>query len=158
MSRQPTLHTSVQQREMEWHDQQANQRHSLNQHLYNAPAFSPVVKSMLLFLDPKPTDRILDLGCGAGRDLSTLAGYGTQVVGMDLASTQLLQARKQLEKSPGTTVMFTQADALRLPFPSCTFDFIFGKAVLHHLDNLSLMVSEILRVLSLVGAPLLRNP
>jgi len=143
MSRQPTLHTSVQQREMEWHDQQANQRHSLNQHLYNAPAFSPVVKSMLLFLDPKPTDRILDLGCGAGRDLSTLAGYGTQVVGMDLASTQLLQARKQLEKSPGTTVMFT---------------FIFGKAVLHHLDNLSLMVSEILRVLSLVGAPLLRNP
>lgn len=68
----------------------------------------------------RPTDRILDIGCGAGRVLGELAGQGWRVMGADRNTASLALAREK-----GLDV--TRADAAALPFRDAAFD----AAVLH---------------------------
>ena len=52
--------------------------------------------------------RVLDLGCGAGRDvfvLSQLVGEGGQVVGVDMTPEQLAVARDYHPSTPSSSVL-----------------------------------------------------
>ncbi|MCS6802823.1 MAG: class I SAM-dependent methyltransferase [Chloroflexota bacterium] len=70
----------------------------------------------------RPSDRILDLGCGAGRTTIGLARLGyRRVEGVDL-SPRLIAAARQLAAAAGYPLRFTVADALDLPFPDESFD------------------------------------
>lgn len=55
--------------------------------------------------------RVLEIGCGAGRDSATLAGAGLDVVGIDASQPAIAKARRRV---PGAT--FHRQD-LRAPFP-----------------------------------------
>ncbi len=68
----------------------------------------------------RPGDRVLDIGCGAGRILGELAGQGFRVVGADRNTASLGLARAK-----GLAVV--RADAAALPFGEGRFD----AAVLH---------------------------
>ncbi len=48
-------------------------------------------------LDVQPTDRVLELGCGPGVALATLAAHATQglVVGVDHSQVMIGQARRR---------------------------------------------------------------
>jgi SAM-dependent methyltransferase len=73
---------------------------------------------------------ILDAGCGMGRYLRVAAaGPGRQVVGMDL-SRAVLAARELTAGLSGVSLM--QADLLRLPFATDSFDIIYSLGVLDH--------------------------
>lgn len=74
--------------------------------------------------------RVLDLGCGNGRNLVFLEERGHAVVGLD-ASTGLL-ARSALKAG---TRRLVRGDALALPFPSSTFDGVHCVAAVHHLPS-----------------------
>jgi SAM-dependent methyltransferase len=73
---------------------------------------------------------ILDAGCGMGRYLRVAAaGSARRVVGMDL-SRAVVAARALTVDLPGVSLV--QADLLRLPFPSESFDIIYSLGVLDH--------------------------
>ena len=51
---------------------------------------------LIRFLESTPPGRALDVGCGTGTNLVTMAAYGWRVVGVDLAWLSVLKARKKL--------------------------------------------------------------
>ena len=79
----------------------------------------------------KPSDRILDLGCGDGLDIQLLRDYGcTNMVGVDI-STKLLHAARK--RNPG--IRFFRASAVTLPFPDATFDIVLIDSMLYHIEE-----------------------
>lgn len=121
------------------------------------------------FLVPyiKPTDYVLDVGCGPGTITTGFLEYASDgaVVGVDISADVLAKAREvattngiPLEPEDGAvgqpgarTVSFLQADVLKgLPFPDNTFDVVFCSQVLGHLPPPDLprqAVAEMRRVL-----------
>jgi ubiquinone/menaquinone biosynthesis C-methylase UbiE len=63
-----------------------------------------------------PGDRLLDLGCGAGRTSAALDAEGFDVVGLDTSRPMLSLAA---ESDPGVTYLV--GDASELPFPAGSF-------------------------------------
>lgn len=91
---------------------------------------------------------VLDLGCGAGRDMAWLETQGAYVVGADLSTGMLAHAR-QLVRGP-----LVQADMLMLPFPPERFNGVWCMASLLHLPKAEShsALTEIKRVLIPGGA------
>ncbi len=75
---------------------------------------------------------MLDAGCGVGRYLAVAEEYGAEVVGVDL-SYSVDQAMANVGRLPRVNVV--QADLMRLPFRSDTFDRVFSLGVLHHMPE-----------------------
>jgi SAM-dependent methyltransferase len=97
-------------------------------------------------------DRILDLGCGVGRDSFYLAGCGLDVVGLDLAGSGIGLA-EAARREKGVAVRFLQGDACRLPFPTGSFDGVYCFGLLHEFvgegweADVATVMGEIRRVL-----------
>lgn len=72
--------------------------------------------------------RILDAGCGPGRDAALLRLAGAEVVGLDLARAMLHQARRLDDAGH-----LCQGDLRRLPFAAASFDAVWCFAALGHL-------------------------
>lgn len=71
--------------------------------------------------------RVLDVGCGAGSELSVLEGLGIDATGIDLSLSGLRMAREQ-----GATSV-ASADAARLPFADGVFDAALDRGCFHYL-------------------------
>jgi SAM-dependent methyltransferase len=72
---------------------------------------------------------ILDLGCGPGRDLKTLAQLGHSAIGLEGAAAFVAMARAD------TGCEIWQQDFLRLKLPAAHFDGIFANASLFHVPS-----------------------
>jgi ubiquinone/menaquinone biosynthesis C-methylase UbiE len=96
----------------------------------------------------QPGALILDLGCGAGRDMAWFEGQGAAIVGSDLSARMLTQARL---RALGGLV---QADMRRLPFQTACFQGVWCCATLLHLPKTDAprALAEIHRILSPEGA------
>ncbi|WP_287328941.1 class I SAM-dependent methyltransferase [Mesorhizobium sp.] len=90
---------------------------------------------------------IVDLGCGAGRDLEVIARQGRPVVGLDLAESLARIARRH----SGAPVVV--ADMRQMPFPDETFDGAWAAASLLHLARAEIpgSLTEIRRILKVGG-------
>jgi ubiquinone/menaquinone biosynthesis C-methylase UbiE len=103
----------------------------------------------------KPTDRVLDLGCGWGRLTLALAREGYHVTGIDLSENLINYARQQSTET-GLNVCFDVGSMLDLPYPDTSFDKIICMwGVFNHLltvaDQVTAM-NEMYRVLATGGA------
>ena len=76
-------------------------------------------------LDPKPGERVLDLGCGTGHLTQEIAARGAQVVGVDSSPEMIAQA---IAEYPALD--FRMADARTMQFDA-PFDAVFSNAALH---------------------------
>jgi SAM-dependent methyltransferase/uncharacterized protein YbaR (Trm112 family) len=75
-------------------------------------------------------ERILDAGCGLGRDVARYARLSNaEVVGFDL-SDAVVRARRDFAGQPRTE--FVQGDILNPPFAPESFDFVAADQVIHH--------------------------
>jgi len=101
---------------------------------------------------PRAGDLILDAGCGEGRHTFALARLGCRVIGLDYDHNSVAKAQYVIrhlthEGVKLGPVLFTQSDALRLPFRDHTFDKILCAEVMEHIHEDGRVVSEFFRVL-----------
>jgi SAM-dependent methyltransferase len=90
------------------------------------------IAALLSSIDGTPPFTILDLGCGPGRDLKTLAAMGHVAIGLEGAARFAEMARAY----SGCEVW--QQDFLRLDLPPGRFDGIFANASLFHVPSAEL--------------------
>jgi ubiquinone/menaquinone biosynthesis C-methylase UbiE len=93
------------------------------------------VENSAAFLLPhlKPTDKLLDVGCGPGTitcDFATRLSQGS-VVGTDLAEGVLKQARATAEERGVANVTFEVQDGTALKYADDTFDVAYSHQVRH---------------------------
>lgn len=88
-------------------------------------------------------DRILDLGCGSGRDLRYFAQRGFRVIGIDY-SPRLVELARAYSKQPVVVGDFSS-----LPFEDNSFDAVWSIGSLLHVPRSSILsvLSEVRRVL-----------
>ncbi len=80
--------------------------------------------------------KILDLGCGNGRNSIYIAAQDLEVVGVDFAVNMLKIAQnKKLALESQNSPEFLQADIMELPFKDQTFEAVLFIAALHHIPN-----------------------
>ncbi len=96
-----------------------------------------------------PGDRVLDIGCGAGRHAAEACRRGATVVALDMSAPDLKEAHDRLaEVDPEhARSVALQGDALRLPFADDTFDRIIIAEVLEHIPSDVAAMVELARVL-----------
>jgi len=92
---------------------------------------APVVE----LLQPRPNERILDLGCGDGVLTETLASMGCDVVGVDSSGAQVDAARRR-----GLKAFVMDAEALSF---DREFDAVFSNAVLHWVRDADRMIAGV---------------
>lgn len=92
-------------------------------------------------LDPKPGERILDLGCGTGHLTAKLAHSGAEVVGLDASLEMIGQARQNFP-----ALSFIAGDAAEMTFQS-EFDAVFSNAALHWMTAAQRVIERIAQAL-----------
>ena len=103
---------------------------------------------VLEYLQPSSGDKILDIGCGLGFFLNTLARRGVRGFGMDFSQKSLKLAKGM------TSGLFAQGDAQVLPYRDNSFDKIIFTDVIEHVFDDRAALQEIVRI-SKPGACLL---
>jgi hypothetical protein len=88
----------------------------------------------------RPGDRVLDMGCGAGRHAFEMYRRGADVIAFDMDADELAKvsdlfhAMKQAGEVPeGAEADVKQGDALQLPFADGEFDRVVAAEVLEHI-------------------------
>ncbi|QGZ48710.1 methyltransferase domain-containing protein [Streptomyces sp. QHH-9511] len=101
-----------------------------------------------------PGDRVLDLGCGAGRHAFECYRRGAQVVALDQNGEEIREvakwfaAMKEAGEAPaGATATAMEGDALNLPFPDESFDVVIISEVMEHIPDDKGVLAEMVRVL-----------
>ncbi len=103
-------------------------------------------------LDIRPTDRVIDLGCGTGRHVLELAKSPSTVLGADISRHDLRVGRYLLEimRREGDVrarVHWLQTAGERLPFVDGAFDRVICTETLEHVDDDTVLARELVRVL-----------
>jgi ubiquinone/menaquinone biosynthesis C-methylase UbiE len=90
-------------------------------------------------------NRVLEVGCGMGTDLSMFTRYGAETWGVDLTHASAAIAFKRIAHH-GAQPRIMVGDSELLPFPSDVFDLVYSWGVIHHTQNTPAAARELLRV------------
>ncbi len=101
-----------------------------------------------------PGDRVLDMGCGAGRHAFEMFRRGGDVIAFDQDGDELAGVleifgamREAGEVPAGADADIKQGDALAMPFADSEFDRIVASEVLEHIPDDATAIAELVRVL-----------
>jgi ubiquinone/menaquinone biosynthesis C-methylase UbiE len=90
---------------------------------------SLVERGTLFLSSIGPGARVLDVGCGAGRDMAWMEAQGFHVTGVDLSTGMLDQARRLVQGK------LLHMDMSHLAFPPASFEGIWCNASLLHIPK-----------------------
>src|SRR5215469_2132342 len=93
----------------------------------------------------KPGARVLDVACGTGNTAIPSARAGASVVGVDIATNLIEQARERAREA-GVAAEFREGDAEQLAFPDATFDVVISVFGAMFAPRPERVASELLRV------------
>ena len=102
----------------------------------------------------RPGERVLDLGCGAGRFVAALRDAGADPVGVEVAEAALERARKV---APGADLRLLEPDG-SVPLEHGSVDLVWCSEVLEHVADTGHLLLEARRVLRPGGRLLVTVP
>jgi len=119
----------------------------------------PLVKKYVKVENPK----ILEVGCGYGRNLFALSHLkNSEVVGCDISKNELKKAQIKMDKYGIKNVQLSlQTDNNKLPFVDNSFDLVVMWQVLEHVfseEEKKNLINEVMRVLKKGGYVLIETP
>ena len=97
----------------------------------------------LLLSEVRAGERVLDLGCGAGRFLAALSAAGADPVGVEIAEEALERARRV---APIAEVRLLAPDG-SIPLEHASVDLVWCSEVLEHVADGAHLLQEVRRVL-----------
>jgi SAM-dependent methyltransferase len=95
------------------------------------------------------TDRVVDIGCGAGNAARAAARRGARVTGIDPASVMLWVARASTRKR--AAIAWAEGAAENLPLPDESATVVWSLASVHHWKDVGKGLAEAHRVLAPAG-------
>jgi len=104
--------------------------------------------SVVDLLDPKPGERVVDLGCGTGHltaEIAAAVGDAGDVLGIDQSPEMVAEAREQYPD-----LAFERADATEYD-PAEPFDAVFSNAALHWMPDQDAVVERVADALRPAG-------
>lgn len=118
--------------------------------VYEAVDVRPIMTPILEYLPE--TGRLLEIGCGSGRDAAFFLKQGYEVTGLDGSEAMLREAASYHPELMGRLLRHELPEPL--PFDAGFFDVVTSMAVIMHLQESALpaVFEEIARVLALGGA------
>jgi SAM-dependent methyltransferase len=108
----------------------------------------------LLLGSVRPGERVLDLGCGAGRFVAALRSAGAEAVGVEVAQAALDRAA---EVAPGADLRLLGDDGT-IPLDHGSVDLVWCSEVLEHVADGVALLGEVRRVLRRGGRLLVTVP
>jgi arsenite methyltransferase len=118
--------------------------------VYTTPDVVEQRRLTLEVLDPKPGERVLDIGSGPGFfacEIAAIVGEEGSVHGVDPSESMLAIAAHR-ERAPGSApVEFRPGDALELPYADASFDAAVSTQVYEYLEDMPGALAEAHRVL-----------
>lgn len=112
---------------------------SADDYARNARFVSDLGAPVLALLDPRPGERILDLGCGDGALTEKLVAAGADVLGLDTSPDMVAGARAR-----GLRAEVADAHALTVDGP---FDAVFSNAAMHWMTDPDAVLAGLKRCL-----------
>ena len=110
--------------------------------------FGPCAMSLIEMADPRPGERVLDVGCGTGiaaRQVAGRLGLNGSVTGVDLSPDMLTVARAVAERE-GLTIEWREGNAEQLPYSDNSFDLVLSQFALMLVDSKTAAFAEMRRV------------
>ncbi len=107
---------------------------------------------LIKVLNPKKSDRVLDVGCGAGHTTYAISPFVKEVVALDnsLPMLEIVSFQKEERGLTNVSVLRSKADNINLPSES--FEKITCRIAAHHFPDLDLFLKEAARLLVPGGA------
>ena len=99
------------------------------------------------FIKTHPAGRALDIGCGTGTNVITLAKTGWQMTGFDFAPRAIQIAKRKIKKASIQAELFTD-DATRMKNIRGKFDLALDIGCFHNLENKADYLTQLDRILA----------
>jgi len=112
--------------------------------------FGPCARILIQEADPKPGERVLDVGCGTGivaREVASRLGTTATVTAVDLSANMLAVARA-VAAEEGLTIEWREGNAEQLPFHDDAFDLVLCQFALMFVADKAAALSEMRRVVN----------
>jgi SAM-dependent methyltransferase len=113
--------------------------------------FGPSLPVLVEMAAPKPADQALDVATGTGNTALALAPLVLRVIGLDVASAMLDQARARAQAEKIENAEFVSGSAEEIPFPDAEFSLVVSRHAPHHFHHLHKFLGEVRRVLKPSG-------
>lgn len=124
-------------------------------HIYFVPSPFKIYefREMLKAADIQPTDRLLDIGSGAGLQTSLLARKAGKVVGIDVSEDVVNRAKSEnAELNKKGNIEFICTPLEKAGFEENSFDKVYSVCVLEHIENDVEVLTEAHRIMKPGGA------
>ena len=101
---------------------------------------------ILAHVPAEPHFTVLDVAAGAGHLARAVAARVHQVVALDLTPEMLIAGKTAAETAGVGNVLFERGDAGALPYLDDSFDLVTSRFAVHHFDEPSVQLAEMVRV------------
>ena len=100
---------------------------------------------------------VLEYGCGAAIQGMEVAAAARSLTGIDISDVAIADAQASARRAGLANTRYVTMDAEDMTFPDGSFDLVFGRGIIHHLD-LERCFASVARVLRPGGTALFWEP
>ncbi|TMW60908.1 hypothetical protein Poli38472_000950 [Pythium oligandrum] len=109
-------------------------------------------------LNLQPGERVLDVGCGiGGGDFYMARQFGVSVVGIDLSTNMVHRALETSMTLPDIDAEFLICDATKQEFPDESFDVVYSRDTILHIEDKHALFAKFFRWLKPGGRVLISD-